>query len=70
MPESLCVVWALPRCETNRLNEQPLISFPVTLEQALRVRDAAKVDGWHSFRFAFAQETDTPPDFTKAVSRG
>ena len=59
-------LWAIPQGETDRLHERPLTSFALTLQQAAKVEQRAKEDGWHSFRLV--EDTDELPDFTKAFA--
>lgn len=59
------ILWALPAGKTDRLDEKPLVSFPITTEQAEKVKAVASKDGWHGFRLAL--ETGEIPDFGKGV---
>lgn len=63
--ERLVTLWALPRGSSDRMDEQPLTSFPITDAQAERVEAAASKDGWHSFRRA--EETGGVPDFAAGL---
>lgn len=60
------ILWALPKGSNDRMEEKPMTSMPLTMEQVEKVKQAAAKDGWHSFRV----QTDdfSAPDFTKAVS--
>jgi hypothetical protein len=60
------ILWALPKGSSDRMDEKPMTSMPLTVAQVEKVKQAAAKDGWHSFR---VQKDDfTAPDFTKAVS--
>ena len=61
----LYVLWALPRGATDRAEERPLTSFPLTYAEALRVIDKARADGWHGFQLA--RESSGAPDFARAA---
>jgi hypothetical protein len=59
------ILWALPAGSTDRLDEQPLTSFPLTREQAERVKQLAAGGGWHGFRLS--EDADALPDFAAAI---
>ena len=61
----LYVLWALPRGATDRAEERPLTSFPLTYAEALRVISKARADGWHGFQLA--RESGGAPDFARAA---
>lgn len=44
------ILWALPQGKTDRRDEQPLTSIPLTRGQVEIVTKAAQADGWHGFR--------------------
>ena len=62
----LYVLWALPRGATDRAEERPLTSFPLTYAEALRVISKARVDGWHGFQLA--RESGGVPNFARAAT--
>jgi hypothetical protein len=47
------------------MDERPMTSMALTLEQVNKVIAAASKDGWHSFRIV--EDTDEIPDFTKSI---
>ena len=61
-------LWAMPQGKDDRLHEQPLTSFPLTMGQASEVMAAATKDGWHGFRFI--EDDNKIPDFVAAVKKG
>ena len=65
--EQRYILWALPRGETDRLQERPMTSFPLTRDQATTVQAAATRDGWHGFRLVL--DDGAVPGFA-AVERG
>jgi hypothetical protein len=65
MTDAVYILWALPKGSTNRLDEKPLTSVPLTLEQVEKVTAVASRDGWHGFRVV--KDDNSIPDFTKAV---
>ena len=60
------ILWALPAGKADRLEEKPLVSFPITAEQAEKVKAVASKDGWHGFRLVL--ETGGQPDFVKGIA--
>jgi hypothetical protein len=60
------ILWGLPAGKSNRLDEKPLVSFPITAAQAEKVKAVASKDGWHGFRLAL--EDHRVPEFGKAVA--
>lgn len=63
----LFILWALPAGAQDRIEEQPLTSFPITKGEANRVRRHAMRDGWHSFRVV--PEDGEVPDFASTLNR-
>lgn len=61
----LFILWAIPAGKSDRFDEYPLTSFPLTLEQADKVEAVAAREGWHSFRRV--EDTNALPDFVGAV---
>lgn len=59
------ILWALPAGSTDRIDERPLTSFPLTAAQADKVEAVAARDGWHGFRRV--EDTNALPDFVGAV---
>jgi len=58
-------LWALPAGKSDRLDERPLTSFPLTQTQADKVKAAAQRDGWHGFRLVAV--TNDLPDFAAGI---
>ena len=61
------ILWAIPRGSSDRLDERPMTSFPLTSAQADKVEAVAARDGWHGFRRV--EDTNAAPDFVGAVRR-
>ena len=63
------LIYGLPKGETRDYMESLLACFPANTkaeENKARVFEAAKNDGWHSFRItSYAGEA---PDFIKAIN--
>lgn len=65
MTKAVYILWALPKGSNDRMDEKPMTSMPITLEQVEIVKKVATEHGWHSFR---VQKDDfTAPDFTKGL---
>ena len=60
------ILWALPAGKADRLDEQPMTSFPLTAGQAEKVKAVAAKDGWHGFRLQV--ETNEAPNFAAALT--
>lgn len=65
-PGDLYILWALPKGSSDRIDEKPLTSMPLTRSQAEKVKIAAARDGWHGFRLQ--KEDHTPPDFLRGLN--
>jgi hypothetical protein len=59
------ILWALPKGSSDRIDEKPMTSMPLTMEQVEKVKQAASKDGWHGFRVQ--KDDNSIPDFTEAV---
>ena len=60
------LVYGLPKGETERYTEQLLGTDLRNQSQIQQIIDAAKRDGWHSFRVA--TYNGEPPNFVKALN--
>lgn len=65
--EQKFIMWALPAGSNDRMDEKPLVSFPITLAEVEKVKAASAKDGWHGFRVV--PEKGEVPDFTKAIEK-
>lgn len=63
--ETKYILWAIPKGKTDRLDEVPLTSMPISQANVDRVKKAAGADGWHSFRTTV--EDGAVPDFGRAI---
>lgn len=61
------ILWALPQGKTDRLDEKPLTSMPLTRVQVQVVTNAARLDGWHSFRTSI--DTQAVPNFAAGLAK-